>query len=149
MHPFVPPCHPRFAVSTDNGGPATIGGNSASNMPLYGQKHDLFDGGLRGVGAIAGPGLSPSVRGTVWMGMMHVSDWFFTLSEAAALGIDGSDASSPASQKVLQMVRARAQGGGSPSSMQASPAYHAAGNVPFLPGDGMSVWQSLTQAVGP
>ena len=45
--------------STDNGGPADFfNKNMASNWPLRGMKRTLFEGGVRGVGAIKGPGIN-------------------------------------------------------------------------------------------
>ena len=81
-------------VFTDNGAQIKTGGN---NWPLRGWKKMLWEGGIRGVGFIASPRLPYEVRGTVYNGLMHVSDWFPTIIEGLAGGsveglqLDGYD----------------------------------------------------------
>lgn len=70
-----------IVFSTDNGGTADAGGN---NYPLRGQKATPFEGGVRGLGFVAGAGLSSAVRGTVQRGLMHVTDWLPTLVSGVA-----------------------------------------------------------------
>ncbi|XP_033116769.1 arylsulfatase B-like [Anneissia japonica] len=69
--------------STDNGGEIHQGGN---NWPLRGWKHSLWEGGIHGVGFISGPLVPKKVQGSVYNGLMHVSDWFPTLVEGVAGG---------------------------------------------------------------
>jgi hypothetical protein len=58
-------------ISTDH--------NMASNWPLRGTKGTLFDGGVRGVGVVAGGAVPTSRQGLVLDGMLHVSDWYHTI----------------------------------------------------------------------
>lgn len=75
-----------FIFSTDNGGPIN---DKASNFPLRGGKATLWEGGVRGVGFVAGGDLErfgfvglPRVS----QGLMHVSDWSETMCELAGGG---------------------------------------------------------------
>ena len=64
--------------STDNGGPADFfNKNMASNWPLRGMKRTLFEGGVRGVGAIKGPGIKH--KGAWLDGLVHVADFLPSL----------------------------------------------------------------------
>ena len=64
--------------STDNGGPADFfNKNMASNWPLRGMKRTLFEGGVRGVGAIRGPGINH--KGAWLNELVHVADFLPSL----------------------------------------------------------------------
>lgn len=65
----------------DNGGQQTTGG---SNLPLRGDKGDLFDGGIHTPAAVRWPGVLPSGI-TNYPGFAWVGDWFPTL--CAATGV--------------------------------------------------------------
>ena len=90
-----------FIFSTDNGGPEN---EMASNYPLRGGKGSLWEGGVRGVGFIAGGDLATfgfTRLPRVSRALMHVSDWNPTLCElvggcplapAAAFPLDGVSA---------------------------------------------------------
>ncbi|XP_071494944.1 arylsulfatase I-like isoform X2 [Diadema antillarum] len=71
-----------IVFSTDNGGPAHgFDRNYASNWPLRGVKHTLWEGGVRGAGLIWGAPIEKPGRRSD--GMMHVCDWMPTLYELA------------------------------------------------------------------
>ena len=61
----------------------------ACNWPLRGMKRTLFEGGVRGVGLVAGAGL----RKTGWRatGFIHAADWFHSLLRLAVQGIRSSE----------------------------------------------------------
>lgn len=61
---------------SDNGGCFYGGGK---NGPLRGSKGSLFEGGIRVDSFIYSPLLPASTAGTVYTGLMHVSDWFPTM----------------------------------------------------------------------
>ncbi|XP_026765034.2 arylsulfatase B [Galleria mellonella] len=82
--------------STDNGGAAAgFNSNAASNFPLRGVKNTLWEGGLRGAGALWSPLLTHKNR--VATQLLHISDWLPTLYSAAGgntsvfKNIDGID----------------------------------------------------------
>ena len=70
-----------LVISNDNGGWNGYGG---LNYPYRGHKTTLWEGGVKGLGAIVAPGLIQ--QGKRYSNLMHVTDWLPTLSEAA--GID-------------------------------------------------------------
>lgn len=65
----------------DNGGQQSTGG---SNLPLRGDKRDLFDGGIHTPAAIRWPGVLPSGI-TNCQQFIGVADWFPTLCAATAV----------------------------------------------------------------
>ena len=65
-----------IVFSSDNGGPA----DHANNWPLRGSKGMDFEGGTRVCAFLNGGYLTPSMRGTKIRGMMHITDWWATLS---------------------------------------------------------------------
>ncbi|KAM3968215.1 arylsulfatase J [Aphomia sociella] len=68
--------------TTDNGGPAAgFNDNAASNFPLRGVKNTLWEGGVRGAGALWSPLLTR--RDRVATQRLHISDWLPTLYSAA------------------------------------------------------------------
>jgi len=106
---------------TDNGGPANgMNGNMASNMPLKGRKASVWEGGVRGVALIHGAGLKK--KGYVSHQLIHVSDWYFSLPTLAARGLDSDEED----KEVRSRLRA-----------------WMADQSPFLPGDGMDVWDAI------
>ena len=70
-------------VSSDNGGDVTFG---ASNFPLRGSKATLWEGGVKATAFVTGGYLNDDRRGKRMFALMHVSDWFPTLSSLA--GVD-------------------------------------------------------------
>lgn len=82
-----------IVFSTDNGGP-TSKSLRASNYPLRGVKHTLWEGGVRGAGFVYGSPFSQRA-GNNTNALMHVTDWLPTLVEAAGgetsalSGLDG------------------------------------------------------------
>ena len=70
--------------SSDNGGRTSF---SSSNWPLRGEKKSLWEGGIKGISFVNSALLPPDKIGTVYTGLMHVSDWFPTLIEGVAGGV--------------------------------------------------------------
>lgn len=63
-----------IVFTADNGGPTTTGdGVGASNFPLRGGKHSIWEGGVRATALISGAGIS--VRGALYENLMHGADW--------------------------------------------------------------------------
>ena len=76
-----------LVFSTDNGG--NLGG-SGINYPLRGGKYTFWQGGVRGLGFVAG-GLVPAhLRGTTWDGAVHAADWYTTFAALAGVHADSS-----------------------------------------------------------
>ena len=75
-----------LVVTSDNGGALNQQG---SNKPLRGGKGGSFEGGVRVPAALAGGWLPPQLRGHSSARLMHLADWYATLSHAA--GIDAVD----------------------------------------------------------
>jgi hypothetical protein len=121
-------------LHASQGGPANgFNENMASNMPLLGRKHTLYQGGVHGVGFISGAGIQPAQRGTVSDALVHVSDWYFTVQEAAMRGIDDSEIDSEASVAHREWLGALSRGEA------------ASGDIPFDPDqDGMNVWDAVS-----
>ena len=71
------------AFSSDNGGPL----DHATNAPLKGGKHTLWDGGLRVTAWVWSPLIPASRRGTAWPGLAHASDWLPTFGAIAGLDV--------------------------------------------------------------
>jgi len=59
------------------GGGGGGGGGVASNWPLRGAKHSVWEGGVRGNSFVAGGALHPDLsgRGNRYEGLMHLMDW--------------------------------------------------------------------------
>lgn len=70
-------------VASDNGADPLqqnkSAGGSGSNYPLRGMKGYMFDGGVRVPAFVHSPLLPPSVRGTKYHGLFHVTDWLPTV----------------------------------------------------------------------
>ena len=73
-----------YAGSVDGGRGG--GAGVASNWPLRGSKHSVWEGGVRGNSFVAGGALHPVLAGTSYEGLMHLMDWhavFVRLSSVA------------------------------------------------------------------
>lgn len=71
-----------FIFSSDNGAEPALGGN---NWPLRGVKTTLWEGGMKTIGFVTSPLIGPEHRGKVSLELMHVSDWFPTISAMAGI----------------------------------------------------------------
>jgi len=67
---------------SDNGGAINQQG---SNLPLRGGKLGGFEGGVRVPGLLAGGWLPAGLHGRSYAGLVHMADWWPTLSHAAGL----------------------------------------------------------------
>ena len=63
-----------MVLTTDNGG---VHGYGGYNFPLRGQKHTLWEGGVRGISFVHGNMLGR--RGVRCKELLHVTDWYPTL----------------------------------------------------------------------
>lgn len=72
-----------IVFSTDNGGTSSSG----NNWPLRGEKHTLWEGGIRAVGFAYGKEIP---EGTVHKGLLDVSDWMPTFLKAGACSAEHS-----------------------------------------------------------
>jgi len=104
-------------LSTDNGG--NLGG-SGINYPLRGGKYTFWQGGVRGLGFVAGGLIPAHLSNTTWSGHMHAADWYTTIAALAGADVsqtgplppDGVDvssalltnATSPRNEVVLQIL---------------------------------------------
>ena len=73
---------PRRALRNDQTG----GTAGSSNFPLRGEKHSIWEGGVRGAAFVCGWGISRSVQGTVSEQLLHGADWLPTLVAGVAGG---------------------------------------------------------------
>lgn len=110
----------------------------ASNLPLAGRKHQLLEGGMRSSAFIHGAGIQSP--GRVSRSLVHVSDWYFTLTEAAARGIGDSESNSSES-RWARAVTGRASPGNVPEVSSVGPLQQPA----FSPGDGEDVWDAVSR----
>eukprot|EP01051_Picozoa_sp_SAG22_P006029 SAG22_NODE_380_length_11402_cov_8.514154_6_plen_205_part_00 len=58
---------------------------ACSNWPFRGQKHEVWEGGVRVAGFIAGGVLPVVLRGRTHAGLFHVTDWLETICSALEL----------------------------------------------------------------
>ena len=113
-----------LVFSTDNGGPADFAcNNMMNNFPLRGCKGGYYEGGVRGVGLVHGPGIAPGAR----RGLHHVADWLPTLLTAARRGLPGAARAAPHEPPLRDGDAARA-----PRTAPHEP--------PFRDGDGVDNW---------
>ena len=74
-------------IAGDNGGTPQGAGN---NMPLRGQKAQLWEGGVRNNAIVWGSALPKASHGTVYdNGMVHVTDWHETFASLASAKTKG------------------------------------------------------------
>ena len=64
-------------------------GQPANNFPLKGRKCSSWDGGTRVAAMVTGGFIPSNLRGTTSEVLMHVADWYVTLS--TMVGVDPSD----------------------------------------------------------
>ena len=67
-----------MVLTTDNGG---VHGYGGYNFPLCGEKHTLWEGGVRGISFVHGNMLSR--KGVRCKELLHVTDWYPTLVNLA------------------------------------------------------------------
>eukprot|EP00448_Togula_jolla_P039179 CAMPEP_0170621492 /NCGR_PEP_ID=MMETSP0224-20130122/28627_1 /TAXON_ID=285029 /ORGANISM="Togula jolla, Strain CCCM 725" /LENGTH=601 /DNA_ID=CAMNT_0010947749 /DNA_START=45 /DNA_END=1850 /DNA_ORIENTATION=- len=69
-----------FVFTSDNGGPPNSGG---TNFPLRGGKEMMWEGGIRAAAFVSGGFVPEEQRGKTLGGIMHITDWYSTLSHLA------------------------------------------------------------------
>lgn len=74
--------------TTDNGGTDQGGGN---NWPLRGNKATVWEGGVRGIGFVRGPGIT---KPFTYSGLLHAVDWLPTFANRESTNINFSPATS-------------------------------------------------------
>jgi len=74
------------AFCSDNSSPL----DHATNAPLRGGKHTLWEGGVRATAWVYSPLLPSAVRGSVWPGMMHAADWLLNVCGGCYRGLAGN-----------------------------------------------------------
>eukprot|EP01105_Mastigella_eilhardi_P015906 TRINITY_DN3643_c0_g1_i4.p1 TRINITY_DN3643_c0_g1~~TRINITY_DN3643_c0_g1_i4.p1 ORF type:complete len:477 (+),score=97.28 TRINITY_DN3643_c0_g1_i4:361-1791(+) len=94
--------------ASDNGGPWQA---SANNYPLRGQKFQNWEGGVRAISFVTGPGaeLSSTVVGKSLNNLMHVTDWLPTIMDLA-----GVDSEAPNKLDGVSQWNAISKGSSSP-----------------------------------
>jgi hypothetical protein len=120
------------------------------------QKHTLYEGGVRGIAAISGAGITK--HNAQNSELLHVSDWYFSLASFAARGVGDSEVDHPDSQGVLQWLHeAQLEAHGTSGTPQrllkpdgdalASAAVRALKSAPpFTKWDGMDAWDAFSGA---
>ena len=93
-----------LVFSTDNGG--NLGG-SGINYPLRGGKYTFWQGGVRGLGFVAGGLVPRHLRGTTWDGAVHAADWYTTFASLAGVEAGDSGPVSPDGMDLAQAIRGR------------------------------------------
>jgi arylsulfatase B len=77
-----------IVMTSDNGGDCRFG-QPANNFPLKGRKCTVWEGGTRVAAFVSGGFIAADLRGTASDVLMHVADWYVTLS--VIVGVDPSD----------------------------------------------------------
>eukprot|EP00448_Togula_jolla_P019505 CAMPEP_0170588842 /NCGR_PEP_ID=MMETSP0224-20130122/11046_1 /TAXON_ID=285029 /ORGANISM="Togula jolla, Strain CCCM 725" /LENGTH=587 /DNA_ID=CAMNT_0010912587 /DNA_START=75 /DNA_END=1838 /DNA_ORIENTATION=+ len=75
-----------LVFTSDNGGPPHGG---ATNFPLRGGKEMMWEGGIRAAAFVSGGFVPKQRRGKTLGGIIHIADWYATLSHLA--GADSHD----------------------------------------------------------
>ena len=107
-----------IVLVSDNGGPTHGEENTASsNFPLRGGKNTLWEGGVRVVGMVKGPGVAPGVTSSAYV---HATDWLPSLVSMATGGKDFKQFAPPGEPPYLDgdgldVWESIASGGASPS----------------------------------
>ena len=84
-----------IAFQSDNGGPEGSSGLGNNNFPLRGGKWTLWEGGLRVLAFVSSPLIPEAMRGKVWNGLMHSTDWRPTFAGLAGVDPDASGSQFP------------------------------------------------------